>query len=1729
MKSLITLFIACLSISVCNAQSISYPTPAGDLSVCSGSSLLTATITGADPTSEVVDVLLTSGVEYTPNSFVLTSGSGTIVEGGTPNNPTFTISGASDPFTFTLERTATCGAYTHALSAGIFKDAITSGTVVEDDPLVNFYQAVYPTYTITQPAPLNNVVLGSTHTRSFSFQNNGQGCSDTAFLKIDFQQGISPNGDIVADGVSFSPDPTLSTATTLIYKIYGTPTFAGGLCDTDPAIQVSQPVIIDDCNISPTSYELGWGCDFDNQCQVALTTGSATLQLQNPDLDVVFTENPSPSSNCAASPYSTISAVITNNGTGPAFDVVYTMGNYYINSEYRYYPYALDTASIMVDGIHPSNITVDADQTILKNIYVPACAVGQPSLANVAAPGLTIPAGQSVTITWNVNLCPGGACGDGFSRARKYGMEFDYTNQCGAAISQDPEGIPYFGIDNRINAIIPQVPAQVRGGDCFTYKVDISAYKTPNAVDEGYAEATITLPSGMTINNLATDIVEIANGNNDYHAGYPQQVGQDVIVRWKPGRENTLTFLICTDLTSCGANTIPLNVTQVVDSTCPVSPIARQCDASSFDVICPGPCPTGGVVPTDWTFERSSYGLPDNDQDGLADVGGALDFTKIDLDRYQAGDTLHSSYTGYVLNQTSPASITNWNNVIGEWKFNFGTWTAGTADITLLRGGVAYVATGVPITTITPNKEFKADWSAATFSPALPATYIQDDSIYVEADFVWTPPYTSNVPALVGAGTHANIGETPSNSDADAPDVAQLTHTVYASQAPPSGTVTNTVDGFTCFIPKYNANVIGNWNFTYASIGLAGNGAGCGEKEIGFVSYNRRLSRYSGAQYFAYEYRPMRKQDSIAMNIPAGWAFVGLSNTVDYQYYTTSAGGTGSTNIDGLIPYTVTGDATTGTRIVWDFKTAYDTGVLHNSSEGSYLAQRILVAPSCATPGAIDVQSEDYGFWQHYPDSTGALRPYYSQETRVLSYAGSGKPDIALQNLSGIVQAASLVNNYFDVQISGTTSYDAPFIWLATEKIGGISVVGVEYPIGTPLTIDTTYGTDKDMYYIDSAGWNYPTNEVVRVYFTMEDCGSDSLKIRSGWNCTEFPFDADNVCESKDMVVQAVTENSEIQLLKTLEPAVGSTFDICSTLNYEIRVRSTQNGDIDDPSASIIIPPGMTVVGNSFTYSYPGNMNPETFVVAPTGSQYDLNLENHSLIDTTGIKGVTEAANTDERTAFISYQLQVTTCDFVSGSNPQKQVFANGICGEAATGDGLSVNSTKLFATPQNPTPALTEITTLSSPTVSCSAPATVTTTITSADNDTYVGDSAVILIPAPLQYISGTLNVTGGSIVSSSESPNEIHIVLGPQAGNTVSIEYQVEPTTTHGCDTTAYEITRAVYRSSGFNCPASFGSCQIAEITDADTSSFTILRPQLDVVGFTYGNSYGSGTVSYSVDVNNSGTSNAPASKYVVSIYCGADSSGTPLHSFVTDAVAMNATVNHTGTLTYTSAECPPGNHLYATIQDTTAVGENACQCATPVGFVSTSVPLPIILKDFYGITNADKSNTLFWNVDQEENVSHYELERKVDGKTAFEKIATINSKVNGNGFNTSYDFNDINPSGDDEYRVKIVDQDLQSNLTHVVHLKNDVALPNASILPNPARDQFKFVLNIDSKDALMKFALIDAVGRTVLRRTEILRQGSNVLSFDVSKLATGNYILQYVNEDSGITKGVKLSIFR
>lgn len=172
---------------------------------------------------------------------------------------------------------------------------------------------------------------------------------------------------------------------------------------------------------------------------------------------------------------------------------------------------------------------------------------------------------------------------------------------------------------------------------------------------------------------------------------------------------------------------------------------------------------------------------------------------------------------------------------------------------------------------------------------------------------------------------------------------------------------------------------------------------------------------------------------------------------------------------------------------------------------------------------------------------------------------------------------------------------------------------------------------------------------------------------------------------------------------------------------------------------------------------------------------------------------------------------------------------------------------------------------------------------------------------------------------------------------------------------------------------------------------------------------------------------------------------------------------------------------------------------------------LPLPIKLNGFSAQLNSDKTVTVKWKVDEQQDVVSYIVERSTDGIN-FSQAGVIFPDLNTD----NYSFIDMSPaSGKNHYRLRIKETSgkLTFSQTVTVNLKAGIVI---SLYPNPVSDKLTIQQfgTIQNKTAI----LADQQGKTLQQ----VRLTSLQQTINMERYAAGVYML--ILEDGSTYKIVK-----
>ncbi|MFN3405643.1 MAG: glycosyl hydrolase [Cytophagaceae bacterium] len=183
------------------------------------------------------------------------------------------------------------------------------------------------------------------------------------------------------------------------------------------------------------------------------------------------------------------------------------------------------------------------------------------------------------------------------------------------------------------------------------------------------------------------------------------------------------------------------------------------------------------------------------------------------------------------------------------------------------------------------------------------------------------------------------------------------------------------------------------------------------------------------------------------------------------------------------------------------------------------------------------------------------------------------------------------------------------------------------------------------------------------------------------------------------------------------------------------------------------------------------------------------------------------------------------------------------------------------------------------------------------------------------------------------------------------------------------------------------------------------------------------------------------------------------------------------------------------------------------TIITFKVCDETLPVNLITFNGQANKN-FNKLKWCSASEENFSHYEIEKSINGKD-FYKLTAVNGK--GGKVQNEYVFDDFNPEPYlNFYRLKMIDQDGRYSYSRIVALST-INQSEFNVFPNPAENTL-YVQKGTAWDNI-SISISDELGRVVFE--EIFLRG-NFLEINFSSLAKGIYFIKIIEED-------RISIFK
>lgn len=1210
-----------------------------EISVCQTSETFTVGFTnetGGTLSSIIINVQMPSGIEYVPGSLTNVNG-GTVNESNISvlNNVSFNSGSLADgaSISFDIEAEAGFAAFTAAQASTVFRNTVNvsypgGSASDETDP----YNVLYPALSITSVDPLSTTVfVGGTYTRTVTIVNGGFGATSSVLLTDTYDSNLSwdsaNKGTLNAAGTEL----TLSSADFI--------TIGDGdvLFEQNESITITQTITATGCNSAQSDLQAFWGCD-------GQTSSSnhkfpyTTIQLFAPNLAATPT---SVFNTCVDGSADVQSISLKNNGSGPANQ---TQVRIFHEPETVYTKIDPTSIRYSIDGGASTSISAGATtddwaHTCLGNDGIGSFTISLP----------TIQPNETVVVEWDSYTCEEGVC----PAMDLIGWEYNvtYTDMCfkenytrkGVGQEEKEKGFSVFY----------ESPSDLVDGQTGEYVFIMSSavFNLPEGTNP-YFEVVFDIPTGLIWSGNNSDLTYISGQTSwapssvNYDTGTKKLTAQYPfpIPITLPRSEFRLNLTLdCSIPGAGGVATVGMQLFYIMDSSCP-SPyrLPLTCHETPMTFLhCPGPC-EHGLVFQDFEIERTTFGQPDNNQDGSADASGSLDFNKIKLNRVMESDQFKTTFTGKI--KTS-ATYPNFGYGYASSNMPYGNYIdILSAEITITDKSTGDVLTcnNVPFTDQMVGSARRVDFD---FSPAtLVAQGCNNFSGYVFED-------EDEIELVAHYEVIGNIGGNV--------EQVMVTNDFYVSP-------TENGTAFQCNDWSGNFTLIGYY-FTQAR--QENYQVKTCTKVIQhnfYMSIGNCCTNYAGGDFFPYEFRNWGHVKNLRVVMPDNYTYI----AANVDYYRTRY-----VNSTILEQAALTPSSINGQTVQFDMASYFteNGGSLNMGDDGFHGTVYVEVAPNCDAVAEV-FQSMNWYYTFQEADVLGSdvTAEYSTSPDRLKFRKGNPVISTTLQTVDGTSTTVS-----WEVTVKNSSAGNAPNTWLfPVASNGALEVVSVERVSDVEMMTST-----NGFYQLN----NFTANQSVkyRITATYNSCAASELMVYTGYSCDGYPTNFSNLtCAYNEFPLYVNPLPSELQIRTT---AIFNFNDPCSNvIGVEVEMLSSKLAAVKDIEIDVNIPANqsITMLGGSVEWLYPTSGAYES-ATTPTlaGNTYTIKINDiESIINENGLVGITDVTS---NSAFLKFDL-LLGADFKPGDDIQLDFNSKRACNDPLPTLSVAFDPNAVFAAKEN-------------------------------------------------------------------------------------------------------------------------------------------------------------------------------------------------------------------------------------------------------------------------------------------------------------------------------------------------------------------------------------------------------------------------------------------------------------
>jgi len=1396
------------------------------LQVCGPSGTVTVTVYNTSSTSTLtgveLQVQMPPGVVYIPGTVSppgiteLSTVPANQPRFGLPDRPpgstltiTFQVQATCDVLPFLADQNNEVkNTYTLSWSGGGSASYTSINEYAIEQPALQYTSITNQTFVAT--------TLPQTFTRTFTVTNVGSAPISTFRHHETAQSGVTivsaAGGTIITHNAS-----------NLVLEFSGADFGANGLLDPGESVSFTVTYTVNSCSNVQSNFSLTWGCN-SQVCATVDATGVVDVTgLGVPNLGQPiytsghgwfrFVQERACYGDDDPSKANRVRLGFRNSGSGAARNIE-------VDLYVTWWPYTaytpnrlerIDTNSIVLrKGIAGPPLpriilpgSVDAGTN--NGCFTSASVVKKLTLF---VPGPIAP-GETLYVEYNLYTCRMSSVAPCPSRRNNIFLhnvssQVRYQSLCGETYSHTIQG---FGRMLAQSAVLNDHPSSVSNGQtfsaCFTILEDPSSiYTFPNAPNTlSGAPSThhyrfqweITLPPAVVY--TGGGVTWTSNAGHTWNAYRVTQVGNVLYVDFRHANKPTLwggghfrNSSICVPLqVNCGGSpsgvySISTRLLYNPDTTCNTDYACYGFpQPTEIAVNCPTPCPQG-VEMIAFSMERTSYGLKDDNNDGIADANAPPTLNLIKRRRLMHTDTATAYYVGVI--RGGP-----WQNVWAILQIdNQGQrLVALDASIVIRKagGGASYSFTRPVLVGnygATPhNRRFAIDLRRSTLIGAG----------VIPPAFMWENQDTVRITLRVRLDQ--NIGNQIVSTRA--------TPYLYATSDPsdPPSNLSPHATRFECGIWRENLELVGWYYYATDPYVYAPTAAQPCQAVVDLRYYLSigPCCRYCGSNLFPFEYRQWGLPSHYDVTLPQGWTVI--PGTVSFVHERTQGSSSGliSTCVSQSTPAsdpTFLGTNPDGSTN-WRFSTLSSFqghgGTLYPSTGGYRGLLRFSVQPSCQSriyeiEGDASVNYTVY-FTGRLTGSVTAL-----PNRIVLRYSG---PNLEVKGLPATVPAEGNVVEW-RVRIknlSNALPATNTFVYFRTAA-GSLSVLQViDEASGSAITpIGDVYPVTNSL----AAG----AERYIRVRARFSSCALDTLYVHAGWSCTGYPAAASAYAcynTAPRDTLRYIPSSPDLLLSATLTPNPSNR---CDVVTVEITLQNGGTGTAYEPSLFMLLPGGVSYIPGSAQYLFPssGTWQP----LADPGNFFIFRVWN--LTTQTSPTGIT--ATGPSSTFKIRFQI-TTECYYTNNLSIRVFVRAKNYCGQFQ----YRISTTPVITLQNAIVPYITSIGGPSHTVERCEETLTYTISIDNlGSGSTMTSDSVRVTFPAGVTYVPNsttalanftahnpTITSAGGNVtlqwgLQGGHGPGtsmqfSFQVVVGPSLpGGTYSVPVQTIINATQTCGAT-------------------------------------------------------------------------------------------------------------------------------------------------------------------------------------------------------------------------------------------------------------------------------------------------------------------------------------------------------